>query len=41
MTRCVSMTEPTMPKYPGGTENMFEFIKDNLRWPGDDDACIL
>ena len=34
------MTEPTMPKYPGGTENMFEFIKDNLRWPGDDDSCI-
>ena len=29
-----------MPKYPGGTENMFEFIKDNLRWPGDDDTCI-
>ena len=34
------MTEPTMPRYPGGTENMFEFIKDNLRWPGDDDSCI-
>ena len=34
------MTEPTMPRYPGGTENMFEFIKDNLRWPGDDDTCI-
>ena len=33
------MTEPTMPKYPGGTEKMFEFIADNLRWP-DDDACI-
>ena len=35
------MTEPTMPKYPGGIEKMFEFIADNLRWPGDDDACIL
>ena len=34
------MTEPTMPKYPGGTEKMFEFIADNLRWPGDDDSCI-
>ena len=34
------MTEPTMPKYPGGIEKMFEFIADNLRWPGDDDACI-
>ena len=34
------MTEPSMPKYPGGTENMFEFIKDNLRWPCDDDTCI-
>ena len=34
------MTEPTMPRYPGGTENMFEFIKDNLRWPGDDYTCI-
>ena len=34
------MTEPTMPKYPGGTEKMFEFITDNLRWPGDDDSCI-
>ena len=33
------MTEPTMPKYPGGTEKMFEFIAYNLRWP-DDDACI-
>jgi TonB family protein len=33
------LTEPTMPKYPGGTEKMFEFIADNLRWP-DDDACI-
>ncbi len=33
------MTEPTMPKYPGGTEKMFEFIADNLRW-SDDDACI-
>ena len=33
------MTEPTMPTYPGGTEKMFEFIADNLRWP-DDDACI-
>ena len=40
MTRCVSMTEPTMPKYPGGIEKMFEFIADNLRWPGDDDSCI-
>ena len=27
------MTEPTMPKYPGGTEKMFEFINENLRWP--------
>ena len=35
------MTEPTMPIYPGGIEKMFEFIADNLRWPGDDDACIL
>ena len=26
------LTEPTMPKYPGGTEKMFEFIAD--------DACI-
>ena len=34
------MTEPTMPKYPGGIEKMFEFIADNLRWPGDDDSCI-
>ena len=34
------LTEPTMPKYPGGTEKMFEFIADNLRWPGDDDSCI-
>ena len=34
------MTEPTMPKYPGGTEKMFEFITDNLSWPGDDDSCI-
>ena len=34
------MTEPTMPTYPGGTEKMFEFIADNLRWPGDDDSCI-
>ena len=34
------MTEPTMPKFPGGTEKMFEFIADNLRWPGDDDSCI-
>ncbi len=33
------MTEPTMPKYPGGIEKMFEFIAYNLRWP-DDDACI-
>ena len=33
------LTEPTMPKYPGGPEKMFEFIADNLRWP-DDDACI-
>ena len=33
------MTEPTMPKYPGGIEKMFEFIADNLRWPYDD-ACI-
>jgi protein TonB len=29
-----------MPKYPGGPEKMFEFIADNLRWPGDDDSCI-
>ena len=34
------LTEPTMPKYPGGIEKMFEFIADNLRWPGDDDSCI-
>ena len=34
------MTEPTMPKYPGGTEKMFEFITDNLSWPDDDDSCI-
>jgi TonB family protein len=34
------LTEPTMPKYPGGPEKMFEFIADNLRWPGDDDSCI-
>ena len=34
------LTEPTMPKYPGGFEKMFEFIADNLRWPGDDDSCI-
>ena len=31
--------EEVYPKYPGGTEKMFEFIADNLRWP-DDDACI-
>ena len=34
------LTEPTMPKYPGGTEKMFEFIADNLRWPYDDESCI-
>ena len=34
------LTEPTMPKYPGGTEKMFEFIADNLRWPEDDGSCI-
>ena len=34
------MTEPMMPIYPGGIEKMFEFIADNLRWPGDDDSCI-
>jgi TonB family protein len=34
------LTEPTMPKYPGGPEKMFEFIADNLRWPEDDGSCI-
>ena len=34
------LTEPTMPEYPGGFEKMFEFIANNLRWPGDDDSCI-
>jgi protein TonB len=34
------LTEPTMPKYPGGTEKMFDFIADNLRWPYDDESCI-
>ena len=34
------LTEPTMPKYPGGPEKMFEFIADNLRWPYDDESCI-
>ena len=34
------LTEPTMPKYPGGPEKMFEFIVDNLRWPYDDESCI-
>lgn len=34
------MTEPMMPIYPGGIEKMFEFIADNLHWPGDDDSCI-
>ena len=34
------LTEPTVPKYPGGPEKMFEFIADNLRWPYDDESCI-
>ena len=34
------LTEPTMPKYQGGPEKMFEFIADNLHWPDDDDSCI-
>ena len=34
------LTEPTMPEYPGGFEKMFEFIANNLHWPGDDDSCI-
>lgn len=34
------LTEPTPPEYPGGFEKLFEFIADNLRWPGDDDSCI-
>ena len=34
------LTEPTMPKYPGGPEKMFEFIADNLSWPDDDESCI-
>ena len=32
--------EEVYPKFPGGPEKMFEFIADNLRWPGDDDSCI-
>ena len=32
--------EEVYPKFPGGPEKMFEFIADNLRWPGDDDTCI-
>ena len=35
------LTEPTRPTYPGGTEKMFEFINENLRWPKDDGSCIL
>jgi TonB family protein len=34
------LTKPTMPKFPGGPEKMFEFIADNLRWPEDDGSCI-
>ena len=34
------LTEPTMPKYPGGPEKMFDFIADNLHWPYDDESCI-
>ncbi len=25
--------EEVYPKFPGGTEKMFEFINENLRWP--------
>ena len=25
------LTEPTMPKYPGGTEKMFEFIATDIK----------
>ena len=32
--------EEVYPKFPGGPEKLFEFIADNLRWPGDDDSCI-
>ena len=32
--------EEVYPKFPGGPEKMFEFIADNLHWPGDDDSCI-
>ena len=32
--------EEVYPKFPGGFEKMFEFIADNLHWPGDDDSCI-
>ncbi|WP_029905388.1 energy transducer TonB [Prevotella sp. 10(H)] len=35
----IRFTAEYMPSFPGGTDEMFKFIKENLRWP-DGDACF-